>query len=93
MEDERGGWRERVIEAAKKLGLAAVTDRRPSTAPAAFPNGQLTTDIPPGLDVVSQAFNSDVGVDNDPISFKGGYVWYDVSRRHASTPSRAAQSR
>jgi peptidyl-prolyl cis-trans isomerase D len=28
--------------------------------------------------VVSQAFNSDVGVDNEPISYRGGYVWYDV---------------
>ena len=27
---------------------------------------------------MSQAFNSDVGVDNDPIQFNGGYVWYDV---------------
>jgi peptidyl-prolyl cis-trans isomerase D len=38
----------------------------------------LAANIPAGLDVVSQAFNSDIGVDNDPISFKGGYVWYDV---------------
>ena len=35
--------------------------------------------------MVSQAFNTDVGVDNDSISFKGGYVWYDVL---AITPSR-----
>jgi peptidyl-prolyl cis-trans isomerase D len=35
--------------------------------------------------VVSQAFNSDVGVDNDPIQFNGGYVWYDVL---GITPSR-----
>ena len=35
--------------------------------------------------MVSQAFNSDVGVDNDPISFNGGYVWYDVV---GITPSR-----
>jgi peptidyl-prolyl cis-trans isomerase D len=35
--------------------------------------------------VVSQAFNSDVGVDNDPIPFNGGYVWYDVT---GITPSR-----
>jgi peptidyl-prolyl cis-trans isomerase D len=42
------------------------------------PNGQPATNIPPGLDVVSQAFNSDIGVDNDPIQFNGGYVWYDV---------------
>ena len=38
-----------------------------------------------GLDVVSQAFNSDVGVDNEPIQFAGGYVWYDVL---GVTPSR-----
>src|SRR6201999_4052664 len=74
-EDERGGGAS-VAEAAKKLGIAAVTidavDHSGKT-----PTGQ-PANIPPGLDVVSQAFNSDVGVDNDPISFKGGYVWYDV---------------
>jgi peptidyl-prolyl cis-trans isomerase D len=75
MEDERGGGAS-VAEAAKKLGIAAVTidavDHSGKT-----PTGQ-PANIPPGLDVVSQAFNSDVGVDNDPISFKGGYVWFDV---------------
>ncbi len=75
MEDERGGGAS-VIEAAQKLGLKAVTidvDRS-----GRMPNGQPATDIPRGLDMVSQAFNSDVGVDNDPISYNGGYVWYDV---------------
>ena len=43
-----------------------------------LPNGQLAPEIPGGLDVVSQAFNSDVGVDNDPIAFQGGNAWYDV---------------
>jgi peptidyl-prolyl cis-trans isomerase D len=75
MEDERGGGAS-VVEAAKKLGLKSVTldavDRSGRT-----PDGKLA-DIPHGLDVVSQAFNSDVGVDNDPISYDGGYVWYDV---------------
>lgn len=75
MEDERGGGSS-VIEAAQKLGLSAVTidavDRQ-----GHLPNGQPAT-IPPGLDVVSQAFNSDVGVDNEPISYRGGYVWFDV---------------
>jgi len=28
--------------------------------------------------VISTAFASDVGVDNDPIQADGGYVWYDV---------------
>jgi peptidyl-prolyl cis-trans isomerase D len=76
MEDERGGGAS-VAEAAKKLGLASVTIDAVDRS-GRLPNGQLATNIPKGLDVVTQAFNSDVGVDNDPISFNGGYVWYDV---------------
>jgi peptidyl-prolyl cis-trans isomerase D len=83
MEDERGGGAS-VIEAAQKLGLTAVTVDAVDRS-GRLPNGQLATNIPRGLDVVSQAFNSDVGVDNDPISFNGGYVWYDVL---GITPSR-----
>ncbi|MDI3566553.1 SurA N-terminal domain-containing protein [Bradyrhizobium sp. Arg816] len=83
MEDERGGGAS-VIDAAQKLGLAAVTIDAVDRSGRA-PNGQSVTSIPQGLDVVSQAFNTDVGVDNDAISFKGGYVWYDVL---AITPSR-----
>jgi peptidyl-prolyl cis-trans isomerase D len=30
------------------------------------------------MDVVSQGFNADVGIDNDPVQANGGYVWYDV---------------
>jgi peptidyl-prolyl cis-trans isomerase D len=83
MEDERGGGAS-VIEAAQKLGLTAVTVEavdRSGRAPA----GQPVGNIPRGLDVVSQAFTSSVGVDNDPIQFGGGYVWYDVL---GVTPSR-----
>jgi peptidyl-prolyl cis-trans isomerase D len=83
MEDERGGGAS-VIEAAQKLGLTAVTVDAVDRS-GRQPNGQLATNIPRGLDVISQAFNSDVGVDNDPISFNGGYVWYDVL---GITPSR-----
>jgi peptidyl-prolyl cis-trans isomerase D len=76
MEDERGGGAS-VAEAAKKLGLTAITldsiDRSGHQ-----PDGQAAGNIPPGLDVVAQAFNSDVGVDNEPISYRGGYVWYEV---------------
>ena len=75
MEDERGGGAS-VLEAAQKLKLAATTIEAVDRT-GHMPDGQLAT-IPPGLDVVAQAFNSDVGVDNEPISFKGGYVWYDV---------------
>jgi peptidyl-prolyl cis-trans isomerase D len=83
MEDERGGGAS-VIEAAQKLGLAAVTVDAVDRS-GRLPGGQLVATIPRGLDVVSQAFNSDVGVDNDPIQFNGGYVWYDVI---GVTPSR-----
>jgi len=83
MEDERGGGSS-VIDAAQKLGLTAVTIDAVDRSGRA-PNGQPVAGIPQGLDVVSQAFNTDVGVDNDSISFKGGYVWYDVL---AITPSR-----
>ncbi len=83
MEDERGGGAS-VVEAAQKLGLTAVTIDAVDRSGRA-PNGQLVANLPRGLDVVSQAFNSDVGVDNDPIQFNGGYVWYDVI---AVTPSR-----
>ena len=83
MEDERGGGAS-VIEAAQKLGLTAVTIDAVDRS-GRQPNGQPVGNIPRGLDVVSQAFNSDVGVDNDPISFNGGYVWYDVL---GITPSR-----
>ena len=76
MEDERGGGAS-VIEAAKKLGLNAVTIDAVDRS-GRRPDGQLATDVPKGLDVVTQAFGSDVGVDNDPISYNGGYVWYDV---------------
>jgi peptidyl-prolyl cis-trans isomerase D len=83
MEDERGGGAS-VIDAAQKLGLTAVTIDAVDRSGRA-PSGQPVSGIPQGLDVVSQAFNTDVGVDNDSISFKGGYVWYDVI---AITPSR-----
>jgi peptidyl-prolyl cis-trans isomerase D len=83
MEDERGAGTS-VTDAAQKLGLTAVTIDAVDRSGRA-PSGQTVANIPQGLDVVSQAFNSDVGVDNDPISFKGGYVWYDVL---AITPSR-----
>jgi peptidyl-prolyl cis-trans isomerase D len=83
MEDERGGGAS-VVEAAQKLGLSATTIEAIDRS-GRLSNGQLAGNIPSGLDIVAQAFNSDVGVDNDPISFKGGYVWYDVI---GITPSR-----
>ena len=83
MEDERGGGAS-VIEATQKLGLTAVTIDAVDRSGRA-PNGQPVSGIPQGLNVVTQAFSSDIGVDNDPIQFSGGYVWFDVL---GITPSR-----
>jgi peptidyl-prolyl cis-trans isomerase D len=76
MEDERGGGAS-VIEAAQKLGLSPVTIEAVDRS-GLIQGGQPVRGVPVGLNVVSQAFSSDVGVDNDPIQYKGGYVWYDV---------------
>ena len=76
MEDERGGGAN-VVDAAQKLGLTAVTIEAVDRSGRA-PNGQPVSGIPQGLDLVAPAFTSDVGVDNDAISYRGGYVWYDV---------------
>jgi peptidyl-prolyl cis-trans isomerase D len=75
MEDERGGGAS-VLEAAQKLGLTATTIEAVDRS-GKLPNGE-PANIPVGLNVVAQAFGSDVGVDNDAIPFKGGYVWFDV---------------
>lgn len=83
MEDERSGG-SNVVEAAQKLGLTAVTIDAVDRS-GRLPTGQPVANIPQGLDVVSQGFNSDIGVDNDPIQFRGGFVWYDVL---GITPSR-----
>jgi peptidyl-prolyl cis-trans isomerase D len=83
MEDERGGGAS-VIEAAQKLGLTSITIEAVDRSGRA-PNGQPVTGIPQGLNVVTQAFSSDIGVDNDPIQFNNGYVWFDVL---GITPSR-----
>ncbi|MBS0532034.1 MAG: SurA N-terminal domain-containing protein [Proteobacteria bacterium] len=83
MEDERGGGAS-VQEAAKKLGLTAVTIEAVDRS-GRGPDGKPVAGIPPGVDLVSQAFASDVGVDNEALQFGSGYIWFDVL---GVTPSR-----
>ena len=74
VEDERSGGAS-ITEAAQKGGLEAVTveiDRS-----GRLPDGKEAT-LPKGVDLVTAAFGSDVGVDNDPLTFPGGEVWFDV---------------
>ena len=50
------------------------------------PDGQPVKGLPQGVDVVSAAFGSDVGVENDSLHLRdGGEVWFDVL---GVTPSR-----
>ncbi|CAM5381053.1 Parvulin-like PPIase OS=Afipia felis OX=1035 GN=ppiD PE=3 SV=1 [Afipia felis] len=74
VEDERSGGAS-ITEAAEKNGLEAVTieiDRSGRT-----PDGKDAA-LPKGIDLITAAFGSDVGVDNDPLTFPGGEVWFDV---------------
>jgi peptidyl-prolyl cis-trans isomerase D len=77
VEDERAGG-STLEDAAQKLKLPIVTydglDRS-----GRDPAGKLVTNLPHAADVISAAFATDVGVDNDPIEADGGYVWYDVT--------------
>ncbi len=82
IEDARAGG-STLEEAAQKLGLPVVSvyvDRS-----GRDPANKLVNSLPDAGGVVSAAFASDVGVDNDPIETGGGYVWYDVL---AITPAR-----
>ena len=49
------------------------------------PNGNPVANLPHAAEVINAAFASDVGVDNDPITADGGYIWYDVA---GITPAR-----
>lgn len=76
MEDARAGGSS-LQQAAQTLNLPMTTydvDRSGRT-----PDGKLADNIPHAGQVISAAFASDVGVDNDPIDIDGGYIWYNVT--------------
>jgi peptidyl-prolyl cis-trans isomerase D len=82
IEDDRAGG-STLEEAAQKEKLPVTTydvDRS-----GRDPDGKLAVNIVQGGEIVSAAFASDVGVDNDPIESDGGYIWYSVA---AITPAR-----
>ncbi len=83
VEDERGGGAN-VAEAAKKLGLDAVIIEAIDRSGRGL-DGQPVKGLPSGVDVITPAFSSGVGVETDPINFAGGELWFDVL---GITPSR-----
>ncbi len=73
-----------VADAATKIGLTSTVyealDRSGRT-----PQGTPAVGLPPGTDVVSKAFSSDVGVESDPLPFENGFIWFETL---GVTPSR-----
>jgi len=74
IEDDRAGGAS-LEQAAKKLNLPVGSfevDRSGRDA-----SGKVVN-LPHAGQVISAAFNSDVGIDNDPIEADGGYIWNSV---------------
>ena len=67
-----------LAEAAQKLNLTfreieAVDNQ------GRGPDGKPIEDLPGGATILKAAFDSDVGIENDPVEIgDGGFVWYDV---------------
>jgi peptidyl-prolyl cis-trans isomerase D len=77
IEDERAGGL-RLTEVAQKLGMKATTIEA-SDRKGLDPAGNPVAGLPPGADVITAAFGSDVGVENEPVQLQGGgFVWYEV---------------
>jgi peptidyl-prolyl cis-trans isomerase D len=83
IEDERGGGAN-IAEAAQKLGLKALVIDAVDRSGRA-PDGTPVSGLPQGVDIISAAFASDVGVENETMQINGGEVWFDVL---GITPSR-----
>ncbi|MGL5165328.1 MAG: SurA N-terminal domain-containing protein [Afipia sp.] len=83
IEDERGGG-SNIAEAAQKLGLNATTIEAVDRSGRGL-DGKPVTGLPQGIDIVSPAFASNIGVENEPAQLNGGEVWFDVL---GITPSR-----
>ena len=82
IEDARAGG-STLDDAAKKAGLPVSTfdiDRSGRNSA-----GKVVAGIPHGGEIVTAAFASDVGVENDPLNVDGGYIYYDVA---GITPAR-----
>ncbi len=77
IEDERASGMQ-LAEVAQKLGLQAQTIEAVDRS-GRDPTGQPVADLPRGVDLISNAFMTQVGVEADALEVPGGgYVWYEV---------------
>jgi peptidyl-prolyl cis-trans isomerase D len=78
IEDERAAG-STLAETAKKLNLKSVTFDAVDRA-GRGPNGGQIPNLPRTPDVISAAFNTDVGVDTEALQIPGGgNLWFDVT--------------
>jgi peptidyl-prolyl cis-trans isomerase D len=76
IEDERAGGAQ-LQEAAQKLGLTTTIIEAVDRSGRGMDGAPVS--LPGGVDILSNIFSSDVGVENDPLQLpSGGYAWYDV---------------
>lgn len=84
LEDERAAG-ESLADAAKKVGLTPLTIEQVDASGKA-PDGTPVGDIPESAKVLNEAFQTDEGVEADPVSIgTEGFVWYEVE---GITPDR-----
>lgn len=84
VEDERAGGLH-LAEVAGKLGLKVATIEAVDRS-GRGPDGKPVEGVPNLNQVISEAFNTEVGVETDPVEVgNNGYVWYEVA---SVTPSR-----
>jgi peptidyl-prolyl cis-trans isomerase D len=67
-----------LAEVGKKYGLDLIAIAAVDKT-GADEKGQPIKDLPGGPALVTAAFASDVGTDNEPIAIEGGFVWFDVT--------------
>lgn len=78
IEDGRAGG-STLAEVAQKLSLSARTIEAIDRSGRGT-DGAVVPNLPEGVDLISAAFTSDVGVENDPMQLPGGgYLWYEVA--------------
>lgn len=92
IEDSRAGGAT-LEEIAGKYGLKVMTIAAvDSTGKDA--NGVAIADIPGGNQLVAAAFDSDVGIENDPIRLQpSGYAWYEVTAVTAARDRQLSEVR
>ena len=83
VEDARAAG-ETLTEAAEKLKLPTKTIEAVDRAGRAS-DGVPVGDLPKAEELLPAVFTTDIGVENDPLQYENGYLWYDVV---GTTPAR-----